>query len=126
MPHRAARVAAAISVLILLLGCESLGTKRVGVVAKPAPELASDDVVVIAVPTDAPLRYDGAQIEITDLAALALETLSARSASGGDPKDIRFVVAAAPDTEESVILNVMFELSKAGIRNVVFDTLDKS
>ena len=79
MAHRAARVAAAISVLILLLGCESLGTKRVGVVTKPAPELASDDVVVIAVPTDASLRYDGAPIEITDLAALALETLALRA-----------------------------------------------
>ena len=44
--------------------------------------------------------------------------------AGRDPGDVRFVVAAAMETPESRILEIMYELSRAGVRNVVFDALE--
>ena len=111
---------------VVVAGCSSVATKRAGVRVTPASDGEQAPVVVISAPLDGRLLYDGEPVDLERLAERALASLARHQEAGHEPTDVRFVVAADRATPESTIIEIMYELNRAGVRHVVFDTLESS
>lgn len=114
-PCRAAVLTAFVG---LILGCDGVATKRVAVVVDEAAVMEQAPIVVIALQDDGSLSYDGEACDLTDLRKHIDETLAAHESSGGDRAEVRYQITAGPETDNSMLVAVMFELSQAGVKNV--------
>ena len=100
-----------LALLTAFAGCNSVSTKTAGITVDESAEPESHQVV-IHIAKDGTLLVDGEACGLDDLG------VKTREASANRPDEALVILKVNRETENSLIVSVMYELSNAGVANV--------